>query len=588
MRSNRLFSCVVCVAAMSWLSCSDKKKDGVEVPVEDAGEVEMPSDSQDPAVPPPTMLGPDARSVLDISTIDIATADTAVADTAVADTAIADTAIADTTVVDTAALEDAEAMDIILLPDAAPPLFEDILPDTIGEITNDSVAATDSDLTESTDATATQDALGAGEPDGPVVILDTELPVDNTWFPLGVSAGAARYDSVMCWTKYTGVETVSLKVWRPLDIPEQVVLAYDAEVVPADGGYIKVRVTGLLPDTLYYYAFFLESQRSYLGVVRTALAPGEKRAVTFAASSCTSQFYQPWPSLSLMAEYDVDAILHVGDMSYNDGATNIDEYRDAWEGTLTQDGYRDLLLSGGLYVTWDDHEVDNDWNPETMDSANVLAAKQAYFETLPNDKGPDYRLWNSYAWGDTLEIFILDCRSERKPSTTQSGAGPDEYISPEQMAWLKDGLSNSTATYKVVLNSVPITDMPFFYFGENDRWEDYSDQRSELLSYIFDNDINGVWFISGDFHLGFVSWVENSGPGENVREIAVGPGGNLNPVGLLAGLFPQSQFDFFHGNPETATLITFDPEAETVFIQFIDAWDGDVLLAQEFPGVIAP
>jgi alkaline phosphatase D len=496
-----------------------------------------------------------------------------------ADTPAVDVIAVDTVAMDTEAGTDAVSIDALtvddtgtaLLPDGATNAADDVSADTFEE-----------------DVVASPDALGTQEPDGPVVILDTEFPIDSTGFSLGVSAGAARHDSIMFWTKYSGSDEVTLKVWRPLDIPEQVVLAYDSVVVPNDGGFIKVRVDGLVADKLYYYAFFIESQRSPLGIVRTALGPGEKRPITVAASSCTSGFYQPWPSLSLMAEYDIDAILHVGDMSYNDGAVTLEDYRAEWANTLSQAGYRDLFSSGGLYATWDDHEVDNDWDPETMDAANVAAAKQAFFETLPNDEGPESRLWDSYTWGDALEIFILDCRSERKPSTIESSSEPDIYVSLEQMAWLKEGLVSSTATFKVILNSVPITDMPFFYFGEQDRWEGYSDQRTELLSYIFDNDISGVWFIAGDFHLGFVSWVENSGPGENLREIAVGPGGNLNPAGLLSGLFPSWQFDFFHGNPETATLITFDPEAETVFIQFIDAWDGDVLLAQEYPGVLAP
>ena len=446
----------------------------------------------------------------------------------------------------------------------------------------------DTDSDDDPDTLLIGDALGTMESDGPVVILDMDKPVEGALFPLGVSAGAARAESIIFWTKYTGSDEVRLTVWRPLDIPNQVVKAYDEVVTPADGGFIKLRVDGLLPDARYEYAFVLENQKSPTGSARTALAPGAKRPITFAATSCTSQFYQPWPALSLMADYDVDAVLHAGDMSYNDGAVTLEEYREAWADTLSQTGYRDLLSAAGLYATWDDHEVDNNWDPETMDPSNIAAAKQAFFETLPNDQGPEARLWERYQWGDALELFILDCRAERKPSTAGNSPEPDIYISQAQMDWLKDGLFNSTATYKVILNSVPITDMPFFYFGEGDRWEGYPDQRNELLGYIADNDIGGVWFIAGDFHLGFVSWVDTDGSGANIREVAVGPGGNLNPAGLLAGLFPQSQFDFFHGNPETATLLTFDPDNETVFVQFIDANNGDVLIAKEYPGVVAP
>jgi alkaline phosphatase D len=433
---------------------------------------------------------------------------------------------------------------------------------------------------------ADPDAGDAGSPEtgpeGPVVELETDITVLGDAFPLGVSSGAARAESATFLARYSGEAVVlTLRVWRPLADSDDVILAFGEEVVVGDGGYVKVRVTGLAADKQYQYAFFVESTgRSPIGTVQTALAPGSSRTVRFAATSCTRGTFAPFPALTRMSEAPIDGVIHLGDISYNDGANTLADYRSKWAETLETQGYRDLLAAGGLYTTWDDHEVENNWNAETINADKLAAATDSYFETLPNEAGPDNRIWHRYEWGDAVEIFILDSRSERLPSTL--GSESPQYISPEQMDWLTVGLMASTAHFKVILSSVPITDMPIWYFGEDDRWEGYQSQRTELLEFIAQNGISGTWFLGGDFHIGFVSQLNISGLGSNLREVAVGPGGNFNPVGLIS--FPPEQFPFSHGDPAAATWLTFDPEADTVRVEFESAITGGVLLDQTYPG----
>ena len=63
-------------------------------------------------------------------------------------------------------------------------------------------------------------------------------------------------------------------------------------------------------------------------------------------------------------------------------------------------------------------------------------------------------------------------------------------------------LSESQARFKVIVNSVPITDFDN-WFGEveaDDRWQGYPIQREDILSHIETGDIEGVFWVSGDFH----------------------------------------------------------------------------------------
>src|SRR5690606_3682142 len=101
-----------------------------------------------------------------------------------------------------------------------------------------------------------------------------------------------------------------------------------------------------------------------------------------------------------------------------DGAENLEEYRRKWRDWMQSDGYKRGLATVGHYACGDDHEVDNNRNPETISAAHREAALLAFVEHVAVEPGPDQRLWRSYRWGDTAEILVLDCRSERKPSTS--------------------------------------------------------------------------------------------------------------------------------------------------------------------------
>ncbi len=419
--------------------------------------------------------------------------------------------------------------------------------------------------------------------------IPDEIPAEDNIFSLGVSSGAMTDSGALFWGYASDAAPATLRIWRASDTPGQVLEVYNQEITPTDGGYFKIQTEGLAPWTWYNFGFFRQDDagtpimRSRLGRVRTALPEGALYPVTVGATACTNQSRRPFVSLSDMAQEDIDVFISVGATTYNDSATNLSGYRAKWAENLTDPGYRDILPHTGSYWTWDDHEVTNNWIPALINPARLAAAKQAYFETLPNERGPNDRLWRSYKWGDSVEFFILDSRSERRP---MEGEQPPKYISPEQMQWLKDSLSASTAHFKVLLNSVPITQMPIVWPGFEDRWQGYVPQREELLNYITDNDVEHVWFLTGDFHVGFISHVEPEGPRRRIRELAVGPGGsNGNPipgladVGLLAPeeVYPIRQFDYGTGYTSVTTTLRFDPVNNLVRARYVNAQNGDVL-----------
>ncbi|HUS32781.1 MAG TPA: alkaline phosphatase D family protein, partial [Kofleriaceae bacterium] len=319
-----------------------------------------------------------------------------------------------------------------------------------------------------------------------------------------------------------------------------------------------------------YRYVFVEGEgrvaRSRIGRFRAPLAADAAEPLTFGAICCTEKSRSPGPLARAAERTDLDGFLFCGDNAYCEGAETLDDYRALYAAHYGRPEHVALRANNGMSITWDDHEVKNDWNPESIDDAQLAAAFQTFFEHAPITETTQRRIWRSSRWGKTLEIFVLDCRSERKPSTIPSSA--PRYISPEQLAWLKAGLSASTATFKLILNSVPITNMPLPWDAyPTDRWEAYGAQRTELLRHIDDNHIGGVLWLSGDFHLAFISHVSPSGPGATQREVLCGPGGQS--ANSLVSTLQQPQFSFATGTNNYTTL-HFDPASRSVTVTYID------------------
>jgi alkaline phosphatase D len=313
--------------------------------------------------------------------------------------------------------------------------------------------------------------------------------------------------------------------------------------------------------------------QSGTGRFRTALAPGDLRPITFGATCCTKHGYSLSTLDHAASRQDLDAFLQLGDTVYCDGAEDLAGFRTKWSDGLAHPSHQVLRASTSLISTWDDHELFNNWNPEKLPEAQYRAGLQSFFEHQPLRRGPTDGIWRSLKWGDTAEIFVLDCRGERRPSKEQ-------YISRAQQDWLTSGLSRSTAAFKLILNSVPISSFPGVLFGAtaDDRWEGFPEQREKILGFIETQGIRGVLWIAGDLHLGSMGRVSQKGPGSKAIEVLVGPGGQTsNP----SPSYPSKpQFDWSTGR-NNYTTFGLDPSALSVQVKYFDG-RGTVLADQTY------
>lgn len=110
-------------------------------------------------------------------------------------------------------------------------------------------------------------------------------------------------------------------------------------------------------------------------------------------------------------------------------------------------------------------KVTNNWWPaevlgeplyeEGTNADDLYAASlQALYEFNPLEA--DTILYRSQRFGKHLEIFFPDYRSYRDPNPENDEPDLADMMGEEQLEWLKQGLKDSTATWKIISSHDPL------------------------------------------------------------------------------------------------------------------------------------
>jgi alkaline phosphatase D len=373
-------------------------------------------------------------------------------------------------------------------------------------------------------------------------------------------SGEALPESAILWTRYRGdAARLSVYVAELRDDGTPARVAYETDLEPGEG-YVRTEATELTPGARYEFAFLEGTStevtgRSAVGHFRAAIASDALEVITFAGTSCTSQFRDATDFHLGRAAMrgDLSFFLHTGDQLYTDFprdaiATTLAEYRGKYAHAWARRGMRMIHAAHAGYRTWDDHEVCNDWRcVDDVASERVRAAVQAFHEHQALRDAPLHR---SFRWGRTLELFVLDTRGERSPSEGQ-------LISDAQARWLTDGLMRSPAVLKCVVSAAPVANFTSAidaWRHPSDRWAGgaFADQRRGLLDVC--EEVGGVFWLTGDLHFGCSGGVGVGGRYERVREVMMGAGGqglggnasisSAQKVASIRGLVDTGEWSF--------------------------------------------
>jgi hypothetical protein len=274
-------------------------------------------------------------------------------------------------------------------------------------------------------------------------------------------------------------------------------------------------IDGLTADTHYEVTIVLGRQRVGPYRVRTAPRPDDPRPVRVAISADID----PNPQfdsgmLDALVAADPELYISIGDFPYTDNgppAVTVPQYRARHVEVRTHPPVRNLLEACGMRAIYDDHEFANNWDAGVVaaEGDRYAAAMQTWDEFFPVRAAGEIK-YRSWRWGAHLECFLLDCRRFRS-----ANAAPDDaqktMLGMTQRQWLIDGVTRSTAPFKLILTSVPLD----FGVGD-DHWATFQTERDAMFAALIGTP--GVLFVSGDQH-----WFASHRHAFGIREMQIGP-----------------------------------------------------------------
>jgi len=384
---------------------------------------------------------------------------------------------------------------------------------------------------------------------------------------LGPIVGGLSHNQAYIWGR-AGSEGV-LYAWlgQQPDLSDAKIWGQSEPLHPDDAYAGVAPIEGLQADTHYYYALTLcpeppaEGWQDIAGFT-TFPEPGKPRSFSFVFGSCFCPENDDGGAifnqiLKLQAKNAADPaqalrfMLMLGDQIYADvhhhnglkcqGAHTWEDYCQVYEYNWTRPSLKKLLPRIPLFMTLDDHEVDDDWTWTSKSRVwarvpfwdvikrlwhlcnwrefiltksrvqaalraywghqgmhartyvNVPRVEKRYYPMYPNDPGSLAYIFDYGA----AAFFVMDTRTRR----IRRWYAPNIMLGEEQWTALEEWLLEVKDTHpvKFIATSGALLfqmwmDIP------RDRWTGFPRERRRLLKFLAENEIEGVHFLTGDLH----------------------------------------------------------------------------------------
>lgn len=333
-------------------------------------------------------------------------------------------------------------------------------------------------------------------------------------------AGHFTHDSVRLFLQATQDAAATVRYWP--EASEDRAATAKASLFKATEHIETLELRGLAAATTYRYRVTLEGGGSAVGSFRTAPEPGSAPADfrVYLGSCAYTEAYtrggNPYGANhhifdTMAARMGADPLPHfmlwLGDNLYLRGpspqlaippeyetpAHMAVRYRDV----RSQLKLRKLFAATHHYAIWDDH----DYGPNNGDKSFALKDASlrlfnAYWPNPPMGSPEVPGNWRRFGHQDA-DFFLLDSRYHRDPEK----APPDPakaMFGPAQMAWLKRGLAESKAAFKVVAGGSQL--LSETKNGVHSGWHSYAAERGDFLAWLKANPVKGLVLLSGDRH----------------------------------------------------------------------------------------
>lgn len=275
----------------------------------------------------------------------------------------------------------------------------------------------------------------------------------------------------------------------------------------------RFAVDGLEPETDYWYRVIARRRGSAADspVARFRTAPADHRPapVRFTWGGDVGQGMRnrpPFPAFAAMAAESPAFFVFNGDTIYGDSttpvgpaATTVPGFWAKYKENREDPSLQALAAGTPLVVNWDDHEVDNDYRGLDPDlpAGRLSVGRQAFFDYWPVATSPAVT-YRSMRWGRELEVFVLDNRQFADPLDKPDGPGKT-MLGPAQLAWLREGVRQSDATWKVLVTSCPLSILRSAAPPQDD-WVSYEHELGELLRAWQQAGVTNLVWLTADVH----------------------------------------------------------------------------------------
>ena len=375
-------------------------------------------------------------------------------------------------------------------------------------------------------------------------------------FTLGVASGEPDPHGVVLWTRLApkpleggGMPNRDVAVgWQVASDEKmsQVVAKGEVAAKPELGHSVHVEVEGLEPDRFYYYQFKSGSEVTPVARTRTAPAAGVTLdRLRFAFASCQHYETGYYTAYEHMAKEDLDLIVHLGDYIYEreglEGRTRkhsgpeittLEHYRNRHAQYKTDEHLQAAHRLCPWLVTWDDHEVDNNYADAISEELDVSTdelltrrahAYQGYFEHMPlrlfsRPVGHDMQLYRRVPFGGLADFTVLDTRQYRTDQPCNDTSGPEcegvfdptaTLLGPQQEKWFYQKLAESPSIWNVVAQQVMVARMdrkpgPEGVFSA-DQWGAYRESLNRFMSFLERRKPSNPVVLTGDIHTNWVN-----------------------------------------------------------------------------------
>ncbi|MGD9727609.1 MAG: alkaline phosphatase [Nitrospiraceae bacterium] len=392
----------------------------------------------------------------------------------------------------------------------------------------------------------------------------------------GLAVGDVSEQSAVIWVKTNGPAKGTVDYWsestttpqdnppHPVDPVQEHRISFQTE---ADHDFVKhVALAGLSPATRYTVRIRASNEPAPSPDSRIASAPAGEELLggfkTLAASHAQDPVTFGWSAdvggqtrcrrdgpgyavFDVARSQRLDFFLLLGDTVYADEscpappnapgsdfkAATLEEYRAKHRYQRGSSALQQFLALVPVYAVWDDHEVQNNFAGPY--EPRMPIGRQAFFEYWPIRTAPDdpHRLYRSFRAGAAVEIFILDTRQYRSRNSQPDGPSKS-MLGSAQLKWLLAALEHSSATWKVIASSVPLS-VPKGgppYEPGNDGWAGGSDgtgfetELKVIVDHIMARRISNVVWLTGDVHFVEANAYDADGDGtHDFHEFVAGP-----------------------------------------------------------------